>query len=443
VVRETEELSEKEQQEARALLQDQNFLLRFLDDIGRLGCAGEEENKITLYLALTSRKLDEPIDIVVKGDSSGGKSFLVERVAEFHPREEVLQFTWISAKALLYRPDDLSHKAIIIYEKVGSEQADYSIRTIQSEKKLRGSTVEMNAKTGRFETRDVEVSGPVAFIETTTKGSLHPENATRVFDLRVDESEEQTEAIFAAQDARHMEMEIDREALLRPWRNAQRLVKSYPVIIPFVERIRFPTRPLRVRRDRPRFLALIEASCLLHQFQRNKKIINGTEYLVATPEDYGVAYRLAHKILGHSLKGTTPQVEWVVKTVMEMTKEDPSKTFTCKDLRSWLGCSRPTAAKHVNAAIRSGYIEFAQKTEGTEHRYRLVREWDEEESLLISPEELAAQLGTALQPANLSTAVKSQVLRVKPLNLEQKVEPVKGVKGSTEGADFHPPEPNP
>ena len=72
---------------------------------------------------------------------------------------------------------------------------------------------------------------------------------------------------------------------VKKWQNAQRLIKPYPVLIPYIELIKFPNKPLRVRRDRGRFLTIIETCAFINQYQRKKKILNGKEYIVATTED--------------------------------------------------------------------------------------------------------------------------------------------------------------
>ena len=52
---------------------------------------------------------------------------------------------------------------------------------------------------GRIKTQVFEILGPAAFLETTTETRIHPENATRCFEVWCDESEEQTRRIHDAQ----------------------------------------------------------------------------------------------------------------------------------------------------------------------------------------------------------------------------------------------------
>ena len=54
---------------------------------------------------------------------------------------------------------------------------------------------------------------------------------------------------------------------------------------------------MRTRRDHARFLNLIEVSAFLHQFQRERR--NGA--VVASADDYKVAYELSREVLSETL----------------------------------------------------------------------------------------------------------------------------------------------
>ncbi len=384
----TKQVTEEDTKEALILLEDDNFWERFLDTTELLGCVGEDENKLTLYMSLTSRKQDDPINIIVKGESSAGKSYLVSSVSQFFPEEDILEFTALTPKALFHRKDNIKHKALIVYERSGAEESDYSIRTLQSEKKLIFSTPVKDPLTGNFETQDIEIEGPIAYIETTTRSHIHPENETRCFEIFIDESEEQTIRIYEAQNRKHEITGLDKEAILRPWKNAQRLLKPCPICIPYIDLIKFPTRPLRVRRDRPKFLALIEASALLRQRRREKKIINGREFILADIEDYTIAYSLVSKVLESVLKGLSPKV----KDLIEVAKQFNDREFTNKDLREKVAWNEKTLEKYVKEAVAWGFFEIIQEGgRGKAYHYRLSKT-DDSPIGLLTPEELSKEL---------------------------------------------------
>lgn len=353
-------LSEGEKQEALVLLQNPNVLLEFLQDTEKLGFVGEEDNKTYLLLAYTSRLLDSPINTTIKGESAAGKNYETESVADFIPPESVIKLTGATAKAFFYTTQSLKHKVILIAERPGAEDSDYSIRTMQSEKRI-VFWVPQKGQDGKIKTEEKIVEGPAAFVETTTKTHLHPENETRNFDIYVDDSEAHTEKVFEAQDRRYtnpMHPEL-KQRILKRWHNAQRLLQPYPVLIPFVRKITFPAKPLRVRRDRPRFMGLIEASAVLHQHQREKRELDGISYLVASTKDYAIARELAVPILKHVLRGATPKCVQLVQAAQGIGQE--GNQFTRADLESELKWDRKTVDKYLKEALRLGCIDKAEE----------------------------------------------------------------------------------
>ena len=124
--------------------------------LSELGLVGERRTAKLVYLAVTSRLLDRPVSIAVKGPSSGGKSFVVESALKLFPPEAFYALSAMSDRALAYSSEPLQHRHLVIYEAAGmaSEFATYLIRTLLSEGRLRYETVEktkdgLNSSTDR------------------------------------------------------------------------------------------------------------------------------------------------------------------------------------------------------------------------------------------------------------------------------------------------------
>jgi hypothetical protein len=77
VIKEQEASAEATRAKAAAgdLILESDILSRFAIEIERAGLAGEERNAKVIYLALTTRLFDRPVNIAVKGPSSAGKKF--------------------------------------------------------------------------------------------------------------------------------------------------------------------------------------------------------------------------------------------------------------------------------------------------------------------------------------------------------------------------------
>lgn len=323
-----EEFSRVQLKQAEILLRSPGILSSMTEFTKKLGFTGEEDNQQLIYLGFTSRKMNDSISIIVKGSSASGKSHLTGTVLRLFPESDVLDFSFITPKALVYRNENLDHKILYIAEHSGSEGADYSIRTLLSERELSIMCTVKNEATGKFETIEKKITAKgLVFVETTTRDRVHAENQTRVFDLYIDDSETQTGNILRMQ-ARQMETNnpgIENE--IKIWRAAQSLLKGYSVDVPYAQELAeaFPKKKIRARRDFPRLLSLIRTHTLLYQFQREKDR-NGR--LIATVEDFESIFQLAEPVLSQSMKGLSPKQE---QAIFKLRKEFSDREFSIKE----------------------------------------------------------------------------------------------------------------
>ncbi|MBI2911537.1 MAG: hypothetical protein HYY05_05290, partial [Chloroflexi bacterium] len=307
-------MSDQEKEQALAFLRRPDLVEAILSDIHALGYVGEETAKLLVYLIAVSRRLEKPLSGILRSESAAGKSFVAELAEQLTPPEGVVLYSRISALALAYSPEDsLKGKLLILEERAGGEAADYTIRTLQSKKRLTQKVTIKDPSTGRMVAREYTVEGPIAYLETTTSHQLNPENTSRCFEIPLDESPEQTRRIHERQrQARSLEFlgqKEEAEVICRRHHNLQRLLEPVRVVIPYAGMLTFPTHYLRTRRDHERFLSLIEVLAFLHQHQRPRRTgrVQGKEvvYIEATADDYRIAYDLAQRVLRVSLDELT------------------------------------------------------------------------------------------------------------------------------------------
>jgi len=382
-------MTDEEKEEALAFLQNPRLTDEILSDLEALGYVGEDSAKLLAYFIGVSRKLGEPLSGVILSSSGAGKSCLAEKIEELTPPEEVILYSRLSPQALGYMEKDaLKRKLLIIEERVGSEAADYSIRTLQSRRKITQGVVIKDPGSGRMFTRTYVVEGPIAYLETTTRASLNHENATRCFEIYLDETSEQTERIHRAQREQRTLAGLLRddksEKIRRKHHNAQRLLAELLVIIPYAPLLTFPPAWLRTRRDNARFLCLIEVIAFLHQHQREKKSARdagGEEfsYIEATIEDYRLAYQLAAEILGSTLdelpRAARELLEEVQKFVLEEAEksgQEPSAvTFTRRTIRERLLWPDYKIKEGFKILQDLEYLEIVASSFGAKSLYRL------------------------------------------------------------------------
>ena len=297
-------MTDAERADAMALLKRGDLLDQVARDIDSLGYVGEDTNKRLLYLVAVSRKLDDPLSAIVLSQSGAGKSGLTEVIEKLCPPEDVVLLTRLTPQSLYYvEPGFLDRKLVIVEERYGSIEADYSIRVLQSRKKLIAAAPIKDPSTGNMKTRIFTVEARAAFIEATTASAVNHENATRCFELTMDESAEQTRRIHKRMSLlrteRGLRLRQEADVISRRHWNAQRLLETLSVVVPYADKLSFPSAWLRTRRDYARFLNLIEVSAFLHQHQRERR--DGA--IVASTADYAVAYALAAEVLaGHPLR---------------------------------------------------------------------------------------------------------------------------------------------
>lgn len=376
---------------AMAFLQNPKLFEEILADLQVLGVAGEESNKLLCYLAVVSRKLDDPLSLLIQSRSAAGKSTLQHAVLLLTPDEDQVHYTRLTSQALFYQEEmHLAHKVIALEEAEGLGTAAYSLRALQSAKKLTVATTTKDPISGKMKTERYQVRGPVAVLLTTTSASLDEETASRFLTLTIDESRQMTETILATQ--RHRDTlegylgELEKTAVITKHQTAQRLLEPLVVINPYAEQLTFPAYSLRARRDNKKYLMLIKAVTFLHQKQREvKQTERGDQifpYLEVTKEDIRLANQLAVHVLGHSLdeisapaRNLLGQIHTMVKTHCVVHKVPASEyKFTRKHIRAETGWTDFQVRTHIKELEDMEYLKVRAGAWGKEYVYELA--WD-------------------------------------------------------------------
>jgi hypothetical protein len=412
-------LNEVETQEAIKLLNSPILFYDILQFVKKLGVIGEEKTALTHYIVFTSRITDEPLSEMVKGESAAGKSYVVGRIMLMFPKDNYRDLTDATAQSFFYVPKDyFAHKIILIFEKHGSEKTDYSIRSLQSEKKLKLQVTIKDPETGQFVTNEKEVDGPVGFVTTTTEAQVHAENETRVLSIYPDESKQQTERILEISDLKYRGLTGPTEAEIKKWQNIQRVLKPYPVFIPFVEEIRkiFPKEPVRVRRDYSKFLSLLSVVALLHQQQRNKTKIGEKEYLVASLADFYITKILFEETLQKTIYELSPKSEFLINQAKQLTS-GALDNFSISELARQIGWEYDTTWKWFKPAYHKGFFIQTDEQKGSKGaRYKPANKEIFETKILPEAEELYELNKDWLGKAEIYHPLTGQILSFKDLN---------------------------
>jgi hypothetical protein len=350
---------------------------------------GEETNKLTGYLAAVSRKLEEPLAVILQSSSAAGKTVLMEAILAFIPEEDQVKYSAITGQSLFYMgKTDLKHKILAIMEEEGAERASYALKLLQSEGELTIASTGKDPSTGRLVTQEYRVDGPVMILLTTTAVDIEEELLNRSIVLTIDEDREQTRAIHKmqreSQTLKGLLARRDREQILKVHRNAQRLLRPLLVANPYAPKLTFLDIRTRTRRDHLKYLTLIRAITLLHQYQKPIKSVTHrskkVEYIEVELEDIEAANRLANEILGRTLDELPPQARRLLMLLNEMVTEACEKLemdrsdyrFSRRDVRQYTEWSDFQVKVHIKRLEELEYVLVHRGGRGLSFVYELL-----------------------------------------------------------------------
>jgi hypothetical protein len=340
---------------------------------------------------VTSRLLEKPVSIALKGPSSGGKSYLTEQVLRFFPKSAFYSLTAMSEKALAYSEEPLSHRILVIFEAAGmsGEFATYLIRSLLSEGCIRYELVEKTAEGLR--PRLIERQGPTGLLITTTAVKLHPENETRLLSLTVTDTQEQTRAVMAALAEEPGEARPNFE----PWHALQVWLEraEHRVCVPYARILAdlIPPVAVRLRRDFGALLNLIRAHAVLHQASRDR---DDEGRIVATiEEDYVAVRELVVDLVGEGVETTVPAtVRETVEAVKRLREGSNGEPVTVAELARKLELDRSTVSRRARSAKDRGYLRDLEDNPRKPSRLVLGDDLPDDVQILPSPEDVRASV---------------------------------------------------
>ena len=371
---------------AMELLKLPDILDEAARDMERLGHVGERSTKKLALICALSAKSGRPIQPSTHAQSSAGKNALWDATLSLFPEEMVVRRSGLTAKALFRTETNLEGAVLYLQEVAGSEDANYSIRVMQSDGRLEYEATE-KAPDGSMKNVVYRTEGPTVIVQTTTKNHLHPENETRVFPIYIDESEEQTGRIVESilkDAAGHGVGAAERGRVLERWQDAIRLLESgLEVVIPYAERIEIPTSPIRVRRDARRLVDVVRVIAWLHQHGRGQDEFGR---IVATEEDFHLALRLVSESLMRAWRTLAPAEEAVLFVIERLPDNLKSRGFRRRDLKV-KGVSDRRVKEVLKSLTDTGYLDCDGRQGPQGYSYTVARESEE------------ASLGIALRPS--------------------------------------------
>jgi DNA primase catalytic core len=385
-------VSDTDKAEGMKLGRQPDLTGEILRDMERLGLVGETVNKLVGYLVMTSRKLADPLALLILSGSGAGKSLVQDTLLQLCPDEDLIKLTSLSDRALFYKGEDsLKNKVLAVEEVAGAEGAYYAIRNLISAKKLVIETTVKNPLTGQLTTQLNTVTGPTAVFQTTTQPNLDAETKSRFIITSIDETPEQTRAILEAQRNSHtlegLRRRKQREAVIQRHHAFQRLLRPLTVVNPFEPLLTYTEDRLAVRRDNPKYLNLILGITFLHQMQRPVKHDEACgDYIETTLDDIAIANELATALFGQALDDLSRPGQQLLALALDYVQSQAAQqkttadkiTFSRRELRESLKWSEYQLRTYLDELARLEYVWPLSGRQGQPFRYRLLYDGQEQ-----------------------------------------------------------------
>jgi hypothetical protein len=343
------------------LLQE-NFLYLTGQKLKELGLIGERRNSLVLFLACLTSVFDNPVSVIVKGATSGGKSNLIKTVLKLIPRRFVISRTSLSGKALAHSKKGLARRILYVAEFRGAKDAQYLLRLQQSEGEIAHEYATVMGKSRG--TSVVRKMGIPVLLTSTTERTVFADDETRFLSLWVNESPKQTLAIVKAEIAPPVNSGA---ADLAAWQAAVELLLTYSPSFEFPEWFKFvasrlPVSHVRVRRDWPRFLSLCKAVALCQSFAPQNNSRTATKRIPISFADYCVSYQLLNNVFSSTVYNAHEREVEIAEQVQKLyaKKMQPLKVA---EISKALGWEPALVYKFIKPAVRHQLICQAKGTQ--------------------------------------------------------------------------------
>jgi hypothetical protein len=157
------------------------------------------------------------------------------------------------------------------------------------------------------------------------------------------------------------------------------------VVNPYADQLRFLDTRVRYRRDQPKYLAMIRACALLHQYQRRRNRYTQPggeviEYIEVDLQDIALANRLFSHAMGNCLDELPPQTRKLLESLHRMVEKRCAAEhidqhhclFTRRQVREYTGWQNTQVKVHLDRLTDLEYLLVRHGKNGQRYLYELV-----------------------------------------------------------------------
>jgi hypothetical protein len=210
--------------------------------------------------------------------------------------------------------------------------------------------------------------------------------------LNTDESHEQTEKILRAQAERAKVIPGTKakDEFAESFKKHLRELKRYPIVIPYADRIIPSTVRLQHRRDFGKMLQILKCVVHIHQHTRPKEVIDGKEVLIATVDDYEIAFPLI-ELAFQATQDESQSLFFHFERLRQHLDKDKAQEFTPREFRKATGLGATRTKQIIRDLLDVGAIQRVKSSHANQAaHYQPLSVPMDFGMPLVRPEELRA-----------------------------------------------------
>ena len=371
------EMSEQEQQEAQKYLSHKNLIANLQRDLQHIGILGEDENALTLFLAMASHKSDNPFSVLCLAKSGTGKSYLLQKLSGCMPKNTFSFHTQISENALYYFDShQIDGKVLFIEDLEWTSAMLNPLATLQTHGKLIKTRATKN-KDGMLHSTTFEVAAKLCLIACAYCEKSYEQLSLPFLCLHLNHTQ--------AQDINIMEYQkkckaglINQSEIAATQRRLQCVLaslKNRSVINPFAPLIHLPDDVPHPRKTLLLLLNFIDAITFFHQYQRETTAGESTgEELIRThPDDIELAFSLLKNSLLRRADELSVSIRGFYCWLQEYLTEAKTNHFTALDVRKAQRIHPRTLNRYLQELTLFNYIQITGGNKYREgYRYKIT-----------------------------------------------------------------------
>jgi len=364
---------------ADALVSPPGVLSRYVEDVARIrGVVGDRETlKLQTLVALGAQLVPLPsgspagANLILTAEAGRGKNYILDAVTSALPEEFFFTFESASAKSLYYRaesdPECLKHRLLYPNEAEGMDLLVALARPLLSGGKACHLTVN-RTEAGRNAAQQLNIEGPASITIPTVRNKLDTQLQTRMLVAELQD--------YSGRVAKHSRMVSrlllpdqageDHGSKVEAWRAALRSLTALRRVVFPLDREEFCFDSDTVSHGARLWaglLGLMLANGWLEQ--RNREVMelaNGEQVIVATPEDYTVAYNVFEATCERSVINLSDRHRAILDAVYELSSESTFDGFSLRKIAEKAGVHHSTVAEHKSFLTKSA--KLLKETEG-------------------------------------------------------------------------------